>query len=113
MPTDRSQQVLRLADAHPLRDEDERLADICRALGNPVRLKIIRYIHDHPGCIGNQILLNLPDDLSRAQSTLSQHLKILCHAGLIEAEPDGHAVMYTLSQQCVIWLRQHLQGLEP
>lgn len=76
--------------------DDERISSVCKALSNPVRLQIVRYIHGHPGCIGNQILLNLPG-LSRAQSTLSQHLKILCKAGLIESEPDGPATTYMLS----------------
>ena len=91
--------------------DDERISSVCKALSNPVRLQIVRYIHGHPGCIGNQILLNLPG-LSRAQSTLSQHLKILCKAGLIESEPDGPATTYMLSAECVIWLRAQLGELE-
>jgi DNA-binding transcriptional ArsR family regulator len=93
--------------------EDERLYNICKALANPVRLQIVRYIRNHPGCIGNQIMLNLPDGSLRAQSTLSQHLKILCSAGLLEAEPDGPATTYTLSQECLAWLRDRLGELGP
>jgi DNA-binding transcriptional ArsR family regulator len=91
---------------------DQDLACICKALGNPVRLQIVRYIQQHPGCIGNQILLNLPDDSARSQSTLSQHLKILCAAGLVEAEPDGTAVSYRLSHECLAWLRDRLGELD-
>jgi DNA-binding transcriptional ArsR family regulator len=89
---------------------DERISHVCKALANPVRLQIVRYIHDHPRCIGNQILLNLPG-APKAQSTLSQHIRILCRAGLITAEPDGQATTYTLSPECLKWLRNQLVDL--
>jgi DNA-binding transcriptional ArsR family regulator len=98
--------------ADPDIDNDERLYALCKALGNPVRLQIVRYIGRHPGCIGNQILLNLPGDAHRAQSTLSQHLKILCGAGLVEAEPDGPATTYSLSCDCLVWLREQIGELQ-
>ena len=96
----------------PSQFSEQNLACICKALGNPVRVQIVRYIQQHPGCIGNQILLNLPDDASRSQSTLSQHLKILCAAGLIDAEPDGTAVTYRLSHECLQWLRAQIRELD-
>jgi DNA-binding transcriptional ArsR family regulator len=92
--------------------EDVRLSEICKALAHPVRLQIVRYIRRHPGCSGNQILLNLPDDLARAQSTLSQHLKILCSAGILAAEPDGPATTYVISRDCLEWVRGRLGELE-
>jgi len=90
---------------------DQRLYLILKALGNPVRLQIVRYVHEHPRCIGNQILLQLPDDVARAQSTLSQHLKILRDAGVIEAECDGAAICYMLNQRSLDWLREQLTDL--
>ena len=91
--------------------DDQRLYLILKALGNPVRLQIVRYVHEHPRCIGNQILLQLPDDVARAQSTLSQHLKILRDAGVIEAECDGAAICYMLNQRSLDWLREQLTDL--
>ena len=90
---------------------DQRLYLILKALGNPVRLQIVRYVHEHPRCIGNQIQLQLPDDVARAQSTLSQHIKILRDAGLIEAECDGAAMCYMLNQRSLDWLREQLIDL--
>ena len=90
---------------------DQRLYLILKALGNPVRLQIVRYVHEHPRCIGNQILLQLPDDVARAQSTLSQHLKILRDAGVIEAECDGAAICYVLNQRSLDWLHEQLIDL--
>ena len=91
--------------------DDERLYLMLKALGNPVRLQIVRFIHQHPRCIGNDILLHLPDDVSRAQSTLSQHLKILRDAGLLDAECDGPAICYALNPECFDWLREQLADL--
>jgi DNA-binding transcriptional ArsR family regulator len=90
---------------------DQRLYLILKALGNPVRLQIVRYVQEHPRCIGNQIQLQLPDDVARAQSTLSQHLKILRDAGLIEAECDGAATCYMLNQHSLDWLHEQLIDL--
>jgi len=91
--------------------DDERLYLMLKALGNPVRLQIVRFVYQHPRCIGNEILLHLPDDVARAQSTLSQHLKILRDAGLLDAECDGPATCYALNQECFDWLREQLADL--
>lgn len=87
---------------------DAHFYHMLKALGNPVRLQIVRYVQTHPRCIGNQIQLQLPDDVARAQSTLSQHLKILRDAGVIEAECDGAAICYRLNQGNLDWLREQL-----
>ena len=91
--------------------DDERLFRMLKALGNPVRLQIVRFVQQRPRCIGNEILLHLPDEMTRAQSTLSQHLKILCDAGLIEAECDGPATCYAINQERLDWLREQLADL--
>lgn len=91
--------------------DDEQLWRMCKALGNPVRVQILRFVRRHPRCIGNQILLHLPDDAPHAQSTLSQHLRVLCNAGLIEAEPEGSAVCYRISPHALAWLAEQLADL--
>lgn len=90
------------------RQNTERLSQLCKALANPVRIEIVRFVQQHPRCIGNQILLHLPNESARAQSTLSQHLKILCAAGVLEGEPDGTATCYQLNQEELDWLRDQL-----
>jgi DNA-binding transcriptional ArsR family regulator len=99
-----------MAIAHPPQD-DERLYRMLKALGNPVRIEIVRFVLRRPRCIGNEILLHLPAGMARAQSTLSQHLKILCSAGLLEAECDGPATCYAVNQECIGWLREKLASL--
>ena len=90
---------------------DQRLYMILKALGNPVRLQIVRFVQKHPRCIGNQIQLQLPDDVARAQSTLSQHLKILRDAGLIKARGDGAATCYVVDDESLAWLREQLADM--
>jgi len=87
------------------------LIAICRALAHPVRLAIVRYVQRHPRCIGNQIQLHLPAQLARAQSTLSQHLKILCASGVLLAESEGPATCYVLNQAQLDWICQQIGAL--
>ena len=91
--------------------DDAHFYHMLKALGNPVRLQIVRYVQEHPRCIGNQIQLQLPNEVARAQSTLSQHLKILRDAGVIEAECDGAAICYMLNQRSLDWLHEQLVDL--
>jgi DNA-binding transcriptional ArsR family regulator len=90
---------------------DQRLYMILKALGNPVRLQIVRFVQKHPRCIGNQIQMQLPEDVARAQSTLSQHLKILRDAGLIKARGDGAATCYVVDDESLSWLREQLADM--
>lgn len=84
---------------------------VCKALSNPVRVQILRYVLRHPNSIGNQILLHLPADGPHAQSTLSQHLRVLRQAGLLIAEDDGSAVCYQVNQACFAWLQDQIAAL--
>lgn len=90
---------------------DQSLAQICKALGNPVRVTILRYVLNHPDCIGNEILLHMPDDGPHAQSTLSQHLRVLREVGLLDAYSDGAAVCYNVNAGRIAWLREELGAL--
>ncbi len=69
---------------------DERLAALARALGHPARIKIMRLLISRTECICGEICHELP----WAQSTISQHLKVLKEAGLIRGEVDGPRVCY-------------------
>jgi ArsR family transcriptional regulator, arsenate/arsenite/antimonite-responsive transcriptional repressor len=100
-----------MATARRERD-DTRLYLILKALGNPVRLQIVRFVQQHPRCIGNQIQLQLPDSVARAQSTLSQHLKILRDAGLVKAHCDGAAICYVVDEESFSWLREQLADMD-
>jgi ArsR family transcriptional regulator, arsenate/arsenite/antimonite-responsive transcriptional repressor len=87
--------------------DDERLAMMLHALGNPMRLAITRYVADHPGCICNDLVLRF----NRAQATMSQHLATLRRANVLVAEQDGPATCYRIDLEQVAWLRQRLSGI--
>ncbi len=73
--------------------EIDELSAFARALSHPVRLKILQILNEKNACICNDLVIRLPV----AQSTVSQHLKELRKAGLIQGEIDGPRVCYCLN----------------
>lgn len=71
-------------------DADEELAVLAKALGHPARVQIMRLLVRRDACICGDIV----DELPLAQSTVSQHLKVLKESGLIRGEIDGPRVGY-------------------
>ena len=69
---------------------DEELALLAKALGHPARVQIVRLLVRREACVCGDIV----DELPLAQSTVSQHLKVLKDAGLIRGEIDGPRVCY-------------------
>jgi ArsR family transcriptional regulator, arsenate/arsenite/antimonite-responsive transcriptional repressor len=72
---------------------DESAARLARALAHPVRLRILRLVAATPGCIGGEIV----QAVGLAQSTVSEHLRILKDAGVIVGEIDPPRVCYALA----------------
>ena len=72
------------------RDPDEEVAELAKALGHPMRVRILRILLEQEECMCGQICEQLPI----AQSTVSQHLKVLREAGLIHGETDGPRTCY-------------------
>lgn len=95
----------------PSDEQDQQLALLCKALGNPVRVSILRYVLQHPDCIGNEILLHLPENGPHAQSTLSQHLRLLREVGLLNSYSDGAAVCYRVNGERMAWLRDQIGAM--
>ncbi len=87
--------------------DDERLAILLHALGNPMRLAILHYITNHPGCICNDLVLRF----DRAQATVSQHLAMLRKANVLVAERDGQATCYWVDAEQISWLQRHIARL--
>lgn len=87
--------------------DDERLASMLHALGNPMRLAILRYITEHPGCICNDLVVRF----DRAQATVSQHLATLRRADIVIIERDGPATCYWIATEKVAWLRNQLEQI--
>src|SRR5574341_251385 len=66
-------------------EADEELALLAKAVGHPARVQILRLLVRKDACICGDIV----DELPLAQSTVSQHLKVLKEARLIRGEIDG------------------------
>ncbi len=82
--------------------EQERLVRMFKALGNPTRFEVMKYLVTHPGCITKDIEKFLP----LAQATVSQHLKVLREAGWVTGEIEGPATCYYLNDANIAWFRQ-------
>lgn len=86
---------------------DDALAALARALGHPARLAILRVLAARATCICGEIV----DVLPLAQSTVSQHLKVLKEAGLIRGTVDGPRTCYCLDRDAVAALARDLGAL--
>jgi len=82
--------------------EKDRLVTLFKALGNPIRFEIMKFLLTHPGCITGDIV----DYLPIAQATVSQHLKVLRQAGWIEGTTEGTATSYCLNEANIAWFRE-------
>ena len=83
-----------------MRDDD--IASIMRALGHPVRLNILRILATQQQ--GQCCCADVTESLPLAQSTVSQHIKVLLDAGLIVRQPRG-------TRNCYIVQHDRLQAL--
>ena len=81
--------------------EQERLVAMFKAIGNPTRFEIMKFLVTHPGCITGDIV----DYFPIAQATVSQHLKVLRQAGWIEGTVEGTATSYCLHEGNIAWFR--------
>ncbi len=81
--------------------EQRRLVTMFKALGNPHRFAIMKFLVTNPGCITGDIV----DYLPIAQATVSQHLKVLREAGWISGVTEGPATSYCLDEASIVWFR--------
>lgn len=97
------------ADLRPVEGEgaDEDLAALAKAIGHPARVQILRILVRRTACVCGDIV----DELPLAQSTVSQHLKVLKEAGLIRGEVDGPRVCYCIEPRALRRLKSLVGGL--
>ncbi len=74
-------------------DEQNRLAELFKALGHPARIAIIQHIIKSNACICGDLV----EELGLAQATISQHLKELKAAGIIQGTIEGVSVCYCIN----------------
>ena len=88
-------------------EADKELAGLAKALGHWLRVRIVRLLAQRTRCVCGELVGELPV----AQSTVSQHLKILKQAGLIRGTIDGPRVCYCLEPSAVQRLRELVNDL--
>jgi ArsR family transcriptional regulator, arsenate/arsenite/antimonite-responsive transcriptional repressor len=71
---------------------DDELARLAKAIGHPARVRIIRMLARKEARVCSQIV----DELPLAQSTVSEHLRILKEAGLIRSSQEGPRIGYCI-----------------
>jgi len=91
--------------AHPA--EDETIALLAKAIGHPARVGILQMLHEKQSCIGCDIV----DEIGLAQSTISEHLRILKAAGIITGSIERPRVCYSLNPAALEPLRRFLDDV--
>jgi ArsR family transcriptional regulator len=85
----------------------DELASIAKALGHPARIDIVRLLLEKQSCIGCDFV----EEVGLAQSTVSEHLRILKAAGIITGEIERPRVCYSLNKDGLAPLARLLNTL--
>jgi ArsR family transcriptional regulator len=83
------------------------LATRIKALGHSARLEILRVLAKRGTCICGEVVEVLP----LAQSTVSQHLKVLKEAGFVRGEVEGPRSCYCLDPEAIVQFRSDMDEL--
>ena len=89
--------------------QDDDLANVMRALGLPVRINILRILANQSQ--SECCCTDVTQCLSLAQSTVSQHLKVLMDAGLVERHARGTRNCYSVRSERLVALDRACSGL--
>lgn len=76
-------------------EQTEELAKYAKALAHPIRIVILKHLENQSCCFTGDLV----DVLPLAQSTISQHLKELKNAGLIQGELKPPKIKYCIHQE--------------
>jgi DNA-binding transcriptional ArsR family regulator len=82
-------------DVKVISDKQEKLARYAKALGHPVRVYVMDLLGKQSCCYSG----DLSEELPIAKSTLSQHLKELKGAGLIQGEIEAPRIKYCVNKE--------------
>ena len=93
-------------------DQNE-LAQIAKTLAHPARIAILQFLAKQNTCICNDIV----EEIGLAQATISQHLKELKQAGLVQGNIEGAGICYCINHD--VWtnykgkLNQFFDTIQP
>ena len=80
----------------------DRLSSILKALGHPARMEMVRIMAE----AGDATCVDLVQHFSLKQPTVSEHLRVLREAGLIQQCAPGQRSGYCLNRDAITWLKQ-------
>jgi DNA-binding transcriptional ArsR family regulator len=83
--------------------QQNQLATYAKALAHPARIAIVEYLMERGACVCGDIVEELP----LSQSTVSQHLRELKAAGIVQGNTEGTSVCYCLDTNCC----SNMQGI--
>lgn len=89
--------------------DEARAVAMLRALANPVRFRIARVLAARTECVVGDLV----DELPLAQSTVSEHLRVLKEAGIVQGTIDGPSRCYCIDPVALRFLHGALNDLEP
>jgi ArsR family transcriptional regulator, arsenate/arsenite/antimonite-responsive transcriptional repressor len=84
------------------------MANLSKALGHPARIAIMEYLMRVDTCICSDIVNELP----LAQPTVSQHLRELKNANLIQGNIEGNAICYCINQNTINQVIQYFTKIQ-
>jgi ArsR family transcriptional regulator len=87
--------------------DPESIAVACKALGHPARVRIVKLLADQSECRGADVFGELP----LAQSTVSEHLRVLKEAGIVQSRTVGTGAVYCLAPGVLQELGGELSGI--
>lgn len=96
-----------LEDGAVTMHDDETIALVARALSHPARVRIVRLLATQANCRGADVFSELP----LAQSTISEHLRVLKEAGLVASHAEGTSMVYCLNPDVVLEVATALDDL--
>ena len=74
-------------------ESQQEIADYFRVLSNPARIAILQHIIDQKACLCSELV----DEIGLAQATISQHLKEIKDAGIIQGSVEGKSICYCIN----------------
>ncbi len=92
---------------HHFTDEQNEIATLLKALAHPARVAIVEYLLSVNTCICNDIVA----EINLAQPTVSQHLKELKSAGIIQGEIEGKSICYCVNPETLKKLEHFVDRL--
>ena len=79
--------------AHPQIDDETKCAAYLKAVGDPLRIRIVRALQ-----VGELSVSDITELLEQEIGVVSHHLRVLYHADIVQTRREGKYIYYSLSE---------------